>query len=80
MDDIEAFRRQLRFRAWHRGTREADLILGRYADAHVPGWDRPALTLFADFLEENDPDIYDWLIAKSAPPARFQALIESMRK
>lgn len=79
MDDIEAFRRQLRFRAWHRGTREADLILGPFADRFVPGWDLAALTLFVDFLEENDPDIYDWVLGKGLPPERFQPLMKTIQ-
>ena len=34
--DLEALRRKLGFRAWHRGTREADLLIGSFADRHLP--------------------------------------------
>ena len=35
LDPLDTLRRKLRFRAWHRGTREADLIMGQFADARI---------------------------------------------
>jgi len=64
-----ARRRKLRFRAWHRGTREADLLLGRFADAHIDAFDEEQLGRFEALLSENDPDIYDWVTGRQAPPA-----------
>jgi antitoxin CptB len=80
MQDIAAERRKLCFRAWHRGTREADLILGPFADKAVEGWKADELALFADFLEENDPDIYDWLMDKATPPPRFAGLVKVIQE
>jgi antitoxin CptB len=68
-DDIARWRRQLRFRSWHRGTREMDLLLGRFADAHLEGFGREQLDLFARLLENSDPEIYDWIIGKAPVPA-----------
>jgi antitoxin CptB len=67
--DLEALRRKLGFRAWHRGTREADLLIGSFADRHLPEFDAAALGQFQALLKENDPDIYDWMTGRSAVPA-----------
>jgi antitoxin CptB len=66
--DDQTLRKRLKFRSWHRGTREMDLILGRFADRHLPAMDREQLDGYARLLEESDPDIYDWLIRNAAPP------------
>ena len=67
-DPLEIRRRRLRFRSWHRGTREADLILGRFADVHLQGFTAEQLDRYAALLEKSDPDIYDWLTGKASPP------------
>lgn len=64
-----ARRRKLMFRSWHRGTRESDLLLGRFADAHVPSFDAGQLDRFEALLSESDPDIYDWVTGRQQPPA-----------
>lgn len=68
MEEIEAFRRKLRFRAWHRGTREMDLLMGQFADANLPNFRADELMQFSDMLSENDPDLYDWYCGISVPP------------
>lgn len=60
--------RRLIFRAWHRGTREMDLLIGSFADAHVPGMDADDLAEFTDILMEPDPDLYDWISGRTTPP------------
>ncbi len=69
LDDVTATRKRLKFRSWHRGTREMDLLLGRFADRHLDSCDAALLTAYAALLEENDPDIYDWVCGRGAPPA-----------
>jgi antitoxin CptB len=66
--DDQTLRKRLKFRSWHRGTREMDLILGRFADRHLPAMDRGQLDSYALLLEESDPDIYDWLTGNAPPP------------
>ena len=51
-------RKQLLFRCWHRGTREMDLILGRFADAEIANLSDAELTELENLLEESDPDLY----------------------
>ena len=60
--------RRLRYRAWHRGTREMDLILGPYADAKLPAMPGPELDRFEALLEEMDTDLFDWLMGNLPTP------------
>ena len=69
-EDIEVRRRRLRFRSWHRGTREVDLILGRFADVCLGAFTEAQLDRYAALLENSDPDIYEWVTGRVAvPPA-----------
>ena len=61
-------RKRLSFRSWHRGTRESDLILGRFADAHLAGFDGRQLDLYEALLECADADLFDWITGRTAPP------------
>jgi antitoxin CptB len=67
-EPIDIRRKRLRFRSWHRGTREADLVLGRFADRYLPGFDTAQLDAYERLLEQEDPDLWDWLIGATAPP------------
>lgn len=67
-DDLDNQRKRLIFRSWHRGTREMDLIMGRFAEQAVPSMTEAELDVYARLLEENDPDIYDWLCGRQAIP------------
>jgi antitoxin CptB len=62
-------RKRLLFRSWHRGTREADLILGSFAEQHLGGFDEAQLDRYEALLDWPDPDIFDWLAGRCAPPA-----------
>ena len=66
-DDYKA----LRYRAWHRGTREADMMIGGFFDAHSGSWDAPTRDLFAALLDETDVDIMGWAIGVQPVPAQF---------
>lgn len=63
--------RRARYRAWHRGTKEADLIVGGYYDRHHGAWDDAALGWFERLLEEQDVDIMAWAFGTTQPPARL---------
>lgn len=66
---LDERRKKLIFRAWHRGTREMDLLLGSFADAHVPGFDSVQLDAFEQLLACQDPDLYDWTCGRGRPSA-----------
>jgi antitoxin CptB len=70
--------RRLRYRAWHRGTREMDLILGPFADARLEAMSEAELDRFEALLDEMDTDLFDWLMGTvPAPPeADHQLLAE----
>jgi antitoxin CptB len=63
----EIRRKRLLFRSWHRGTREADLILGRFADAYVAGFDEAQLDRYEALLDCADPDIFAWVSGRATP-------------
>ena len=67
--ELETKRKRLRFRSWHRGTRESDLLLGSFADLHVAAFDEGQLDRFAALIENNDPDIYNWMTGREPVPA-----------
>lgn len=67
--DIEARRRRARFRAWHRGMKEMDLLLGGYADAHVASMDGEELAAFEVLMEIVDRDLFKWLTGEEPVPA-----------
>ena len=69
--DIETRRKRLRFRCWHRGSREADLLLGRFADQYLDGFDAKQLERFEALLDQEDPDIWDWVVRGVPVPPAF---------
>jgi antitoxin CptB len=69
--DPDIRRKRLLFRAWHRGTREADLILGSFAEAHLAGFDAVQLERFEALLECPDAELFDWINIRALPPPDF---------
>lgn len=74
-ETAEARLKRLRMRSWRRGTKEMDLILGPFADAHLAALDAPTLALYDALLSENDQDLIGWMLGQTAPPPRFAALV-----
>jgi antitoxin CptB len=62
-------RRRLLFRAWHRGTREMDLIMGRFADACIGTLNEAELDAFERLIDVADPDLYAWVSGERAAPS-----------
>ena len=75
METDEARLKRLAMRSWRRGTKEMDLVLGPYADAHLAGMGVARLEVYDSLLEENDQDLALWLISGVAAPDRFGTLI-----
>ena len=71
MMDRDLRLKRLRFRAWHRGTREADMLIGGYFDRHQEDWGETEMSWFETLLEEQDVDILAWAIGTASPPERF---------
>ncbi len=80
-NSLENMRKKLIFRSWHRGTREIDLLLGRFADAHLPDFDAAELKEYDELLHNSDPDLYNWLTGKENPPAnRDSSVLQKLIK
>jgi antitoxin CptB len=76
----EIRRKRLMFRSWHRGTREADLLLGSFAERHLAELTPVELAAYDALLEENDADLLDWITGRAAPPARHDSDVLSLLK
>jgi antitoxin CptB len=63
--------KRLAWRAHHRGTKEADILIGGFFDAHHHEWGALERELFAAMLEEQDVDIMAWAHGTADPPERF---------
>jgi antitoxin CptB len=70
-EGLDARRRRLLFRAWRRGVREMDLIMGRFADAYIEKFDEPALDEFETLIEAPNAELYSWVVGDAAAPARY---------
>jgi antitoxin CptB len=68
---LSARRRRLLFRAWHRGTREADLMVGAFVSRHVADFTDPELDELEQLLELPDVDLAEWLTGRQPIPAEF---------
>jgi antitoxin CptB len=73
--------KRLRYRAWHRGTREADMMIGGFFDQAHAGWSDAELDWFEAFLEEQDVDIMAWAIGTQPVPTRWQGeMMQALKK
>jgi antitoxin CptB len=77
---LDLRRRRLLFRAWHRGMREVDLIMGRFADATIDRLGEGDLDEFERLLDVPDPEVLAWVTGDAAPPASHDgALFRQLR-
>ena len=74
-ESAEARLKRMAMRSWRRGTKEMDLILGPFADAHLAAMSGEDLDLYDALLAENDQDLMAWILGQSAPPDHLQALL-----
>lgn len=71
----EARLKRMAMRSWRRGTKEMDLVLGPFADAHLAGLSGADLDLYDALLAENDQDLMAWILGQSAPPPELAPLL-----
>ena len=72
--------KRLRIRAWRRGIKEMDLILGGYADERLADMDDDALGLFEAVMGESDHDLFAWVTRQADPPARYAPLMSELAR
>jgi antitoxin CptB len=68
----EARLKRLHYRAWHRGTREADYMIGGFFDAFHAKWDEEELVWFEKLIDEEDVDILGWALGSLSTPAEYE--------
>ena len=73
--ELDPRRRRLLFRAWHRGIREMDLVLGQFADNELAGIDGGDLDEFEAILGEDDNDLFAWICGKAETPQRLKTML-----
>lgn len=81
MTDVEQRRRRALYRAQHRGTKEMDLVIGRFAETHLDGMDAAGLEHFEEFLALPDPMLQGWILTgDGTEPAAFKELVAGVRR
>lgn len=76
----EVMLRRLRIRATHRGIKEMDIILGRFAKARLDLLGDDALAAFDTLLSENDQDLYQWVTGQQAPPPHLATILDDIAR
>ncbi len=74
-EDLSMRRRRLRYRAWHRGTKEMDLVLGPFADAHAEAFGPAELERLEALMDEADTDLLKWVMGQEPMPANADAAL-----
>jgi antitoxin CptB len=70
--------KRLRYRSWHRGCKETDLILGSFADNQLISLDPALIPIYERLLDENDADIWNWLTGQPLTVAEYKPLLDMM--
>jgi len=74
-DGLDVRRRRLLFRSWHRGIREMDLIMGRFADACLAHLDESELGDYERLMEIPDPELFAWILGEEAAPPDYDSAV-----
>lgn len=75
MNALDDRRKRLRFRAWHRGTREMDLVLGRFVDANVAAFSDEEIDTLEALMEVPDPELYLWIAGTADVPENYDSAL-----
>ena len=78
--DIHIVRKSLSIKSWRRGTKELDLILGRFSDTNLSSLELDQLDLYEQLLANDDHLIYGWLFGKEESPKIFHNLIKQIQE
>ena len=77
---LEIVRKKLSIRSWRRGTKELDLILGRFSDENITKFEISELDLYEQLLSNDDHLIYSWLFEKEECPKIFKILVGKIQE
>lgn len=73
--DLDVRRRQILYRSWHRGMREMDLIMGRFADSEIGKLSDDEITEFEQLIEVQDRDLLGWITGEIATPTNYDTAL-----
>jgi len=74
-EGLDVRRRRLLFRAWRRGVREMDLIVGRFADVYIDKFDEASLDDFEHLIEAPNAELYAWVVGQDGIPANYDTAV-----
>jgi len=74
------FIKQLLYRSIHRGCKETDFLIGEFAKEKIATFNEAKLELFQSFIQEDDLQIYDWILNKELPPQHYLEIKEDLRQ
>ncbi|MBL6784933.1 MAG: succinate dehydrogenase assembly factor 2 [Rickettsiales bacterium] len=66
------------YRSNHRGCKETDILIGKYANKKIRDFSKAKYILFEELLDEDDWDIYNWIVGKSLAPKKYSDLINEI--
>jgi antitoxin CptB len=72
-EPLDIRRKRLLFRSWHRGTKEADLLLGSFAERHLPGFTPEQVDRYEALLGADDADLLAWIAGRVTPPTERES-------
>jgi antitoxin CptB len=75
MEDRDTWIKQLRYRAWRRGFREHDFLMGTFADQHLANASSEDLSQFEALLDQADWDVYYWIVGQVPVPEKYQGAV-----
>ncbi len=79
-ENMEVRRKRLKFRSWHRGIKEADILLGSFADKFLADMTEEQLDKYENILREADSDIVAWITNDRPPPDKYKNDVMGMLK
>ena len=74
-EGLDSRRRRLLFRCWHRGIREMDLVLGRFADAQLASLNDSELDEVERWLDVPDQQIFAWMNGMEPVPSNYDTAL-----
>ena len=78
MNDLETYKKKIIYKASHRGSKEMDILLGNFINKYVELFNKKELHLFDLILDNDDDDIYQWILGKNDIPNKYKNRVFSL--
>lgn len=79
-NDNNLLKSEILYRSIHRGCKETDHLIGKFATVKIDELQKDQLLIFKDLIVEDDMEIYDWILNKEKAPEKYCDLINAMRE